>query len=288
MAIALSVSFQNSVTVQSLAHSVKRLPDGQPSSVVGTVLDERPVVKRLPEWEGDIANDAPVPTFRKGWSAALRRRVAPRCREDESMTARKPRGRVGGWRFKCTGCGCEVYQPERDPFDDWICANRRFGKPGSRAVTKSQRPEPAEGWLALSKSQRLEFILAKLGTGDIDLDQYHAMMVEQQLTENDVDDWCREYRACVDLAPIIHRTTSTRQTHHNIRNQPAGNSTMTRDFNKERLRARVSELSERHDSDADFKVEVAKLLVTVVGDERERRSAEQLVKLMTAAKRWFR
>ena len=117
---------------------------------------------------------------------------------NESMTARKPRGRVGGWRFRCTGCGCEVYQPERDSFDDWICANCRFGKPGSRAVTKSQRPEPAEGWLALSKSQRLEFILAKLGTGDIDLDQYHAMMVEQQLTEDDVDDWCREYRACVD------------------------------------------------------------------------------------------
>ena len=39
VAIALSVSFQNSVTVQSLAHSVKRVPDGQPSSVVGTVLD---------------------------------------------------------------------------------------------------------------------------------------------------------------------------------------------------------------------------------------------------------
>ena len=63
---------------------------------------------------------------------------------------------------------------------------------------------------------------------------------------------------------------------------------MTRDFNKERLRARVAELSERHEDDADFKVEVAKLLVTVAGDERERRDAQSLVKLMTAAKRLLR
>ena len=54
VAIALSVSFQNSVTVQSLAHSVKRLPDGQPSSVVGTVLD---VLRRLELEEGSVAGD---------------------------------------------------------------------------------------------------------------------------------------------------------------------------------------------------------------------------------------
>lgn len=61
----------------------------------------------------------------------------------------------------------------------------------------------------------------------------------------------------------------------------------TRDFNKERLKERVSELRERHEDEADFKIEVAKLLVTVAKDESERRDAQALLKLMKGAKRWF-
>lgn len=30
--------------------------------------------------------------------------------------------------FNCVGCGCEVYRPERDRFDDWTCLNCRFGR----------------------------------------------------------------------------------------------------------------------------------------------------------------
>jgi hypothetical protein len=39
IAIILSISFQTSLTVKALSHSVKRLPDGRPSSLVGCVLD---------------------------------------------------------------------------------------------------------------------------------------------------------------------------------------------------------------------------------------------------------
>jgi hypothetical protein len=31
-------------------------------------------------------------------------------------------------RFNCQRCGCEVYRPQRDRFDDWICMNCRFSR----------------------------------------------------------------------------------------------------------------------------------------------------------------
>jgi len=46
---------------------------------------------------------------------------------------------------------------------------------------------------SFTKSERIEIILTKLGRGDIDLDEYRAMMKEQGLTEADIDQWCAEY-----------------------------------------------------------------------------------------------
>jgi hypothetical protein len=53
--------------------------------------------------------------------------------------------------------------------------------------------------VALSKSERIEIILTKLGRGDLDLDQYRALMKEQGLTEADVDEWCADYHAFLGI-----------------------------------------------------------------------------------------
>jgi DNA-directed RNA polymerase subunit RPC12/RpoP len=34
----------------------------------------------------------------------------------------------GGRAFICTRCGADVWRPETDRFDDWICLNCRFGR----------------------------------------------------------------------------------------------------------------------------------------------------------------
>jgi hypothetical protein len=31
-------------------------------------------------------------------------------------------------RFNCLKCGCEVYRPESDRLDNWICLNCLFGR----------------------------------------------------------------------------------------------------------------------------------------------------------------
>jgi hypothetical protein len=35
-------------------------------------------------------------------------------------------------RFFCQRCGCDVYRPESDRFDDWICLNCRYGRPAGK------------------------------------------------------------------------------------------------------------------------------------------------------------
>lgn len=34
--------------------------------------------------------------------------------------------------FVCLRCGCDVFRPERDQFDDWICLNCRLKPPKPR------------------------------------------------------------------------------------------------------------------------------------------------------------
>jgi len=58
-----------------------------------------------------------------------------------------------------------------------------------------------------------------------------------------------------------------------------------RSFYVERLTQRLRELRQLHQDDATFFVEASKALLSVARNDRERRDAEELLKLMKTARR---
>jgi hypothetical protein len=50
---------------------------------------------------------------------------------DHQRPPRPPAAATIDRHFNCLACGCDVYRPERDRFDDMTCLNCWFGKAGA-------------------------------------------------------------------------------------------------------------------------------------------------------------